>query len=158
LLCFSVYIYFTSFTEFISEICFNLGKKSGGQKEEQATGGKPKLESAQETEVSGKERTGPLWPQQQKKCVEPALKSGGGDTTAGPSQQPQGERQKQRQSQKQATHVAGKEGGKKKGQAGSGNLILFIVFVMLTVIYICQHMHTIKLEVVHKPNPSYIFE
>ena len=104
--------------------------------------------------------------------MEPALISGGGvitagppqqpegeiNVTAGPSQQPQGERKKQRQSQKQVAHVAGKEGGKKKGQAGSGNLILFILFIVLTVIYICENTHTIKLEVVHEPKPSYTFE
>jgi hypothetical protein len=85
--------------------------------------------------------------------VEPASGSGGGDTTTGPSQQPQGEKnvtagssqqqqgtkQKQRQSQKQLAHVAGKEGGKKKDQAGTGNFILFILFIVLTVFYICQH-------------------
>ena len=85
--------------------------------------------------------------------MEPDSKSGGGDITAGPPQQPQGEinvtagpsqqpqgaRQKQRQSQKQLAHVAGKEGGKKKGQTGTGNFILFILFVVFTVICICQH-------------------
>jgi hypothetical protein len=104
--------------------------------------------------------------------VEPASRSGGGDITAVPSQQPEGEinvtagqsqqpqreRQKQWQSQKQLAHGAGKEGGKKKGQAGTGNLILSILFVVRTVIYICQHMHIIKLEFVHKPKPSYTFE
>ena len=104
--------------------------------------------------------------------MEPPLRSGGGDVTAGPSQRPegeinvtagpsqlpQGERRKQKQSQKQLAHAAGKEGGKKKGQSGSGNLILFVLFIVLTVIYVCQHMHTIKLEGVHKPKPSYTFE
>jgi hypothetical protein len=50
------------------------------------------------------------------------------------------------------------EGRQKKGQAGTGNLMLSILFVVLTFIYICQHTHTIKLEVVHIPKPSYIFE
>lgn len=77
--------------------------------------------------------------------------------TAGPSQPPQGKRRKQKLSQKQLAHVAGKEGGKKKGEAGSSNLI-FILFVVLAVSYICQHMHTVKLEGVHKPKPSYTFE
>lgn len=90
--------------------------------------------------------------------MEPAPRSDVGDITAGPSQQPQGARRKQEQSQKQVAHVAGKEGGKKKGQAGTGNLILSILFVVLTVIYICQPMHTIKLEVVHKPKLSYTLE
>jgi len=103
--------------------------------------------------------------------LEPTSRSGGGDITAVPSQQlegkinfaaglaqqPQGERQKQWQSQKQLAHGAGKEGGKKKGQAGTGNLILFILFIVLTVIYMCQHMHIIKLEFVHKPKPSCTF-
>jgi hypothetical protein len=129
-------------------------------------GGQPVKESAQKTEVSGEEHAGPYWPQQRKKHVEPASRSDGGDTTAGPSQQPQGEKnvtagpsqqpqgeknlkagpsqqpqgtkQKQKQTQKQLAHVAGKEGGKKKDQAGTGNFVLFILFVVLTVIYICQ--------------------
>ena len=179
-------LYFISVTEFISEICFNLGKKSGGKTKEEATGGQPEKESAQKTAVSGGEHAGPHWPQQRKKHVEPSMSSGGGDitsgpsqwpegkrsvtagpsqrpegersVTAGPSQWPEGERQKQKQSQKQLAHVAGKEGEKKKGQAGSSNLILFILFVVLTVTYMCQHMHTIKLEGVHKPKPSYTFE
>ena len=86
--------------------------------------------------------------------MEPAPSSGGGGITAGPSQPPQGEisvtagpsqpPQGERQKQKQLAHIAGKEGGKKKGQAGSANSILFILFVVLTVIYICRHMHTIR--------------
>jgi hypothetical protein len=104
--------------------------------------------------------------------VEPAPRSGVGDVTVGPSQQPEGEinitagpsqrlqgaRRKQEQSQKRVAYVASKEGGKKKGQAGTGNLILSILFVVLALIYMCQPVHTIKLEIVHKPKPSYTLE
>jgi hypothetical protein len=65
--------------------------------------------------------------------MEPALRSGGGDIAAGPSQQPQGQRRRQQpwsqsqaqQPQHQPPHVAGMVGGQQTGQAGTGNLILF---------------------------------
>jgi hypothetical protein len=89
----------------VSTLYFNLGKKAGGQKEEQAAGEKPAKERSVE------QQAGPAQPEQkqkQKKRVEPAPSTIGGDVTSGPSQQPQ----------KPPTRVAGMEGGMQKGQAG----------------------------------------
>jgi hypothetical protein len=76
----------------VSKICFNLGKKSGGEKEEQATGGKDGKKSSVKEEGSGEQQAVPSGHKHQKKKT-PALGLGV-DVTAGPSQQP-------------PTHVAG---------------------------------------------------
>ena len=73
-----------------SKFLFNLGKKSGGEKEEQAAGGKHGRKSTPKKEDSAKQQAGPSESRQQKSKthVEPA-QGLGVDVTAGPSQQPQ---------------------------------------------------------------------
>lgn len=87
------------------------------------------------------QQAGPSHPkQQQKKQHEaPPVLSGGEDVTAGPSQQPQGERkqrpqyhsQPQRQQPlKPPTHDVGRGRGRGRGQAGTGNRSCVYTFLM----------------------------
>ena len=73
-----------------SKFLFNLGKKSGGEKEEQAAGGKHGRKSTPKKEDSAKQQAGPSESRQQKSKthVEPALGLSA-DVTTGPSRQPQ---------------------------------------------------------------------
>jgi hypothetical protein len=71
----------------VSKIYFNLGKKSGGEKEEQATGGKHGTKSVPKEEGGAEQQAVPSDRKQQQKKT-PALRLGV-DVTAGPSQQPQ---------------------------------------------------------------------
>jgi len=70
----------------VSKIHFNLGKKSGGEKEEQATGGKNGRKSSSKEEGSGEQQAVPSEHKHKKKWT-PA-QGLGVDVTAGPSQQP----------------------------------------------------------------------
>jgi len=72
---------------FVSKIHFNLGKKSGGEKEEQSTGGKNGRKSSLMEEGSGEQQAMPSEHKHQKKKT--PTQGVGVDVTAGPSQQPQ---------------------------------------------------------------------
>jgi hypothetical protein len=70
----------------VSKIHFNLGKKSGGEKQEQPTGGKDGRKSSTNEEGSGEQQAVPSEHKRpQKKTPAQGL---GVDVTAGPSQQP----------------------------------------------------------------------
>lgn len=70
----------------VSKIHFNLGKKPGGEKEEQATGGKDGRKTSSKEEGSGEQQAVPSERKhQKKKTPAPGL---GVDVAAGPSQQP----------------------------------------------------------------------
>lgn len=79
----------------VSKIHFNLGKKSGGEKVEQATGGKNERKSSPKEGGSGEQQAVPSEHKHKTKKT-PALGLGV-DVTAGPSQQ----------SQQPLAHVAG---------------------------------------------------
>jgi hypothetical protein len=70
----------------VSKIHFNLGKKSGGEKQEQPAGAKDGRKSSAKEEGSGEQQAVPPEHKHPKKKT-PAQGSGV-DVTAGPSQQP----------------------------------------------------------------------
>jgi hypothetical protein len=106
----------------LNKIYFNLEKPFGEQKGQEAAGGTPEKESTQKQESSAQRKAWSSQPKEQhKKLVEPAPRSVGGDTRAGPSQQPK----------KAPVHVAGMGGGRPTVQPGTSNISSFVVLHIL---------------------------